>query len=306
MDLTRVDPIKLRHLIAVVDAGSFAGAAAAMRMSQPSISKSIRALEATTNAQLFDRGRAGARPTRYAELLVGHARAILAEYALAAAELHALSNANEQQLAIGAGLSLAQALLPKAIASFRRRWPETMLSVDVGFSLPLLTDLRSGQLDLVLCAPEDALGLEAGLIRTPLLEERDTLVVGAAHPLLSRTDFQLSDLLDCPWIVPRQSSRLDHIHAVFARHRLPPPSYMLRCESGDLARGLLREEPFICLMGEGVLQSDIQHGEVAVLPHHDFFASRAAFLFMRRGGHPRAVARNFADVVMSVAEQSNC
>ncbi|WP_162234212.1 LysR family transcriptional regulator [Novosphingobium sp. Leaf2] len=301
----RIDPAKLRHLVAVVDAGSFAKAAQTISISQPAISKSIKALEDAVGNRLFERGRAGARPTPHCELLVAHARAILAEYGLAAAELHALSKADTQQLAIGASLSLAQSVLPRAISRFRQRWPEATVSVDVGFSAPLLDGLLAGDLDLVLSAPEDGVKIDDRLQQTFLLEERDALVVGAAHPLLRHDSVTIAQLLEYPWIVPRRSGRLDRIHAVFAAHRLPPPAYVLRSESADLARGLLQEEPFICLMGEGVLRADLASGTVAALPALGFEQRRAAFLFMRRSTRPLTAARNLAAVLHDVAKAFN-
>ncbi len=112
-------------------------------------------------------------------LLASHARAIIAEYDLAQAEFHALKNATDQDLAIGASLSLAQSLLPKAIARFRRRWPMVSLSVEVGLSAPLFERLLGGDLDLVLSAPEEGLAVDPRISRTFLLEEQDALVVGA-------------------------------------------------------------------------------------------------------------------------------
>ena len=301
----RVDPIKLRHLIAVTDSGSFARAAETVGISQPAISKSIRALEDALGMTLFERGRAGARPTPYSALLVTHARAILAEYALAAAELHAMGKAEERQIAVGASLSLAQSLLPRAIARFRRRWPDTSLSVEVGLSTPLFADLLTGNLDLVLSAPEEGVEIDARLSRTLLLEERDALVVGKGHPLLRQDVITLPDLLDYPWIVPRRSGRLDRIHSVFARHRLPPPAQILRSESGDLARGLLKEDPFICLMGEGVLSADIVSGALAMLPDLGFLSTRTAFLFTRRNSHMPSAVRNLSMVLQESAKMFN-
>lgn len=303
MDLMRVDPAKLRHLVTVADRGSFAKAAETLGMSQPAISKSVRNLEDIVGTRLFDRGRAGARSTRHGELLIAHARAILAEYGLAAAELHALGKADTPQLAVGVSLSLAQTLLPRAIARFRRRWPDTTLSVEVGLSAPLLNGLLKGDLDLVLSAPEDGLAIDERISRAFLLEERDALVVDASHPLRREDNISIAQLLKYPWIVPRHSGRLDRIHAIFARERLPPPAYILRSESADLARGLLREEPFICLMGEGVLRSDILAGNLATLPDLGFTSSRTAYLFARRSTHIRTPARNLSAVLQEIVKK---
>jgi DNA-binding transcriptional LysR family regulator len=173
--------------------------------------------------------------------------------------------------------------------------------VEAGLSTPLYARLLNGDLDLVLSAPEEGVVIDARLGRTFLLEEKDALVVGANHPLLVRDGITLADLLDFPWIVPRRSTRLDRIHAVFAANRLPPPPYVLRSESSELARGLLTQEPFICLIGEGVLRSEISAGLLAILPDLGFASSRPAFLSSRRGSHLRPAARNFALVLQEVA-----
>lgn len=304
MNLIDVDPAKLRHFIAVLDTGSFARAAQATGISQPAISKSIRALEHAVDMRLFERGRAGARATSNAELLAGHARVILAEYALAEAELRALNQADQSGLAIGASLSLVQTILPQAIARFRRRWPDEPLSVEVGFSQPLYEGLLSGNLDLVLSAPEKGVVIDTRLSRTLLSEEMDALVVGANHPLLERDRMDLGDLLDFPWIVPRRSTRLDHIQAVFAANRLPPPAYMLRSESSELARSLLTQEPYICLIGKAVLQTEINAGALATLPELGLVDKRLVFLARRRSSHQRPAARNFGLVLQEMVAEA--
>ena len=301
MDITRVDPAKLRHFLAVLSSGSFALAAQRTGVSQPAISKSIRSLEEAIDVALFDRGRAGARPTEYADMLAPHARAIIAEYDLAQAEFHALRNATDQDLAIGASISLAQSLLPKAIARFRLRWPDIAMSVEVGLSTPLYERLLAGDLDLVLSAPEDGVVIDPRLSRSFLLEERDALVVGANHPLLAKDRVEVRDLLDFPWIVPRRSARLERIYGVFSALGLPPPPSVLRCEASELARGLLAEAPFICLIGEEIFKGDIQTGRLAMLPDLGFANTRPAFLSIRRGTRQRSAAQNLATIVADIA-----
>lgn len=293
-----IDAVKLRHFIMVLDSGAFALAAQRLGISQPAISKSIRAIEDRLGVRLFERGRAGARPTEQAALLGAHARVILAEYALAEAELRAFGKADGSALAIGASLSLAQSVLPDTIARFRRRWPEVVLTVDVGLSAPLFVQLLEGELDLVISAPEPGFAVDDRIDRTFLLEEQDALVVGADHPLLTRETILLGDLLAYPWIVPRRSARIDRIHAVFAANGLPPPAYTLHAESSELARGLLMKAPFICLIGATVLGLEIEAGRLATLPELGFVSTRSAYLARRRGSRLSLAARNFSTVLM--------
>lgn len=303
MHLASIDPVKLRHFLAVLDAGTFALAAQRLGISQPAVSKSIHAIEARLGMALFERGRAGARPTEQATLLGRHARVILGEYALAEAELRAFGQADDGALSIGASLSLAQSLLPHAIARFRRRWPEVTLAVDAGLSGPLYARLLEGELDFVISAPEAGLAVDERIERTFLLEERDALVVGADHPLLGQGEIVLGDLLEFPWIVPRRSARFDRIHAVFAANGLPPPAQVLRAEASELARGLLMAAPYICLIGASILGFEIATGRLVTLPDLGLVSTRSAYLASRRGSRPRLPARNFAAVLIEAARE---
>lgn len=295
-----MDNVKLTHLLAVIETGNFARAAASLGISQPAISKSIKALEADVGVPLLSRGRFGAEPTEYGRLLSSHARIILAEANLARAELRALGNADARRLAVGASLSLSQTLLPEAIARFRRRWPDVVMAVDVGLSAPLFEGLLGGELDFVISAPPTEQVIDDALVQSYLLDEQDVLLVGAHHPLVGR-DVQLADLLDYPWIVPRRSGRLRHIQSVFAASHLPPPARMIRSESADLARALLVREPFICLIGKNILDVHIDAGLLAVLPDLGLSTTRPAFLTRRRRSWSRPAARNFAALVQEVA-----
>lgn len=304
MDIAAIDPAKLRHFVAVLDAGAFATAAQHIGVTQPAISKSIRAIEDRLGVSLFERGRAGARPTPPALVLAPYARTILAEYALAEAELRAAAKADGHALAIGASLSLAQSLLPGAIFRFGQRWPEVAMSVDVGLSAPLFARLLDGDLDLVISAPEPGFPIDERIDRTFLLEEHDALVVGSDHPLLMRKTITLADLLAFPWIVPRRSARIERIHAVFAAAGLPSPSQMVRAESSELARGLLMTAPFICLIGADVLGFELASGRLATLPESGFTTTRSAWIASRRGSRPGMPARNFRTILLALARNA--
>jgi DNA-binding transcriptional LysR family regulator len=57
---------QLRHFLALLDTGSLAAAAESVHLSQPALSRSIRALEDMLGVPLFDRNDRRLRPTTYA------------------------------------------------------------------------------------------------------------------------------------------------------------------------------------------------------------------------------------------------
>ena len=70
---------QLRQLDAIARTGTFSGAAAELHISQPSISRSVRALERELGCELFDRTRNHVELNAAGRLAVKHARAVLGE-----------------------------------------------------------------------------------------------------------------------------------------------------------------------------------------------------------------------------------
>lgn len=68
---------QLEYFVAVAESGSVTRAAARCAVSQPPLTRQIRALEDELHAQLFRRGPRGMALTREGERLLAHARSVL-------------------------------------------------------------------------------------------------------------------------------------------------------------------------------------------------------------------------------------
>ena len=99
-----MDTQKLRHLLAIVEHGTFSDAARAVHLTQPALSRSIRALEDELRAQLFDRGARRARLTVFGELVAERARRMRLEETQLRRDLELLRGGQEGALAIGLSL----------------------------------------------------------------------------------------------------------------------------------------------------------------------------------------------------------
>jgi DNA-binding transcriptional LysR family regulator len=88
---------QLRHLIAVVEHGSFSRAAEAVHLTQPALSRSIQALEASVGAPVLERHRGAIEPTDVGRLLLTHAR-----------QLDSATRDLERDIALTQGLELGE------------------------------------------------------------------------------------------------------------------------------------------------------------------------------------------------------
>lgn len=141
------DPDFLRSFVAVADAGSFTRAAAAVGVSQPTISQHVRKLEAACGRTLVDRDTRAVRLTDNGDALLGFARTILAAHDQAAGYFR--GSAMRGRLRFGAADDLALTQLPQVLRDFRQLHPRINLELTVSQSGVLTRRLDAGQLDLV-------------------------------------------------------------------------------------------------------------------------------------------------------------
>src|ERR1700730_9345899 len=95
--------LKLRDLhilLAVVERGSMAKAAAELAISQPAVSKTIADMEYALGLPLLERSRTGIEPTTYGRALVKRGRAIFDEIKQGIEELAFLSDPTVGELRI--------------------------------------------------------------------------------------------------------------------------------------------------------------------------------------------------------------
>ena len=116
----------LRYFLAVARELQVSRAAETLYISQPALSKQIRALERQLRVPLFDREPGGVRLTRAGAELVPRAERIVAEWEAAK---QALARASDCALVIGMQTSPGRGVLPKVCARLVRDCPEARLQL---------------------------------------------------------------------------------------------------------------------------------------------------------------------------------
>jgi LysR family transcriptional regulator, hydrogen peroxide-inducible genes activator len=190
MPRPRITTRQLAYFRALADHGSFTRAAAAMGVSQPSLSQQIGALEAIVGAPLFERGGATILTPLGREALE-RARRILVEVV----DLEELRAASDDALVgtirLGVSPTLGAYLLPALVARLHRDYPALRVHVRERHPSRLVDGLAAGEHDLILVqlpAPGRGFHVER-LFREPLF-----LGMAADHPLAAKTAIERQDL----------------------------------------------------------------------------------------------------------------
>ncbi len=194
---------QLRAFVAVVDRGSFSGAARTLGLSQPSVTMQIQALESGVGVALFDRQPRRIVLTEAGQVLLPHARRVLAELERAHGALDALSDAVSGRVHIAASTTPGQYVLPRLLGPFLAAHPGVTLALSVHDSAGVVSCVEEGEADLGMTG--------ADLHSRRLAAERagtDTLVLigPPGHPLVVRGIESLRDIAAEPFVVREAGS----------------------------------------------------------------------------------------------------
>lgn len=164
----------------VVDSGSVTAAAHRLYVSQPSVSDTLRAIEATIGAALFN-GRGKARELSPAgQVYLEHTRRILAtldEAAQAVADLREKPGGRLKLLAV---TTVGEHLLPKVLRGFIDKFPDVELTLQVSNRAEARRALVEAAVDLaVMGRPPEGLAVEVRPFAPNLLH----LVCSIDHPM---------------------------------------------------------------------------------------------------------------------------
>ena len=143
---------QLRYACAVADTHSFAAAAVACGVTQPTLSAMIAKLEAELGAQLFDRRRKPVVITKLGNLIIERARRVLGEAATIEQIVDEARDHLGGTLRLGVLPTIAPYLLPSLLPRFVNKNPKVQLRVFEVKTEQMLQQLSDSQLDIGLAA----------------------------------------------------------------------------------------------------------------------------------------------------------
>jgi LysR family transcriptional regulator of abg operon len=247
--------IQLRHLTAVVEAGSVRRASKALFLSQSSVTKSIHQLEESLGVELLHRHAHGVSPTAAGRALIARAKTIETELRQARNDIDTIQGAKGGDIRLGVSPAVATSLLPQAILNFKRARPKVRFHIEEGVYPDVLATVRTGELDFVVCLlPENPRDEE--LAHELLLRDRLTPAVRAKHPFAGKRQ-KLVDLLNADWVIyRRERTGRDVFDGMFIEAGFEPPVGTIECASFACALMLVERGDYVTLVPKQLFSSN--------------------------------------------------
>jgi DNA-binding transcriptional LysR family regulator len=282
----------------VMERGSVTGAARALHITQPAVSKMLQQAEARLGFSLFLRDGRTLRPTAEAQALFPETLSAFAAFELVQRLAGALKGGVAGALSIAVIPSIANSIMPMAITRFRSQLPEVAVvlhAVPAPEVVRLVEDHR----------------VELGAVIGPVGGRQVTVsetcatelacLMPAGHPLASRQAVRPEDLQPWPLIAPGGNWPLGaQLNVVFADANVPL-RIAVAVDHATVAGALVRSGAGIALLDRfGLLSA--QGPELVVRPLLPRAASVARILVPRFRPVSRQ-AKTFRIALLQVAKE---
>lgn len=187
------DLVDLELFVQVAEAGSITHGCERAHLSLPSASARIAAMERALGAPLLDRGRRGVTPTATGQLLLRHARALVAQTGRMRTELQDHVDGGGSALRVLGNTAAVTTFLPAAIVGFLAAYPDVRVDLQERASHEAVEALYDGHADLAIVADSVHLGT---LHQTNLRIDCLVLLVPPGDPLAQRSSVTFAACLD--------------------------------------------------------------------------------------------------------------
>lgn len=244
---------QLRTFVEVAKRGSVTGAAAALFVTEPSVSAAIASLQDEIGVPLVRRAGRGIELTAAGEAFARHAAEILglAERARRTAQEIA---GRPGVLRIAAVTTAGEYVLPPLLAAFRARHPEVQVVLQVGNRAEAFSALEANEVDLVIGGQPPAGGHIKG---EPVFDSKLVVVAGPDHPLRHSRTVEPRALSADTWLLREEGSGTRAATLGYlAAHEIEPAATMVIGSNAAMKRAVAAG------LGITLMQLDAVAGEL--------------------------------------------
>lgn len=263
-------------------------AALDLAMSQSAASDSLRELEHQFDVQLFDRIGKRLQLNDFGRLLLPRAEELLSR----ASELEASLSTHEESgtLKIGTTFSIGNALCVPLIDQYRRRYPQSQVSVEMA---------NTGRISSMVASFELDLGLIEGEINNPALEitpwREDELVIFCSpqHPLAGKDSLSRQDLLQARWILREGGSGTRQTFDRVLHDLLPQLRIELELQAAEAILQAVRTGMGLGCLSRLLVADAVARGELVALKARGRDFRRSFYLIIHKQKYRSAAIRHW-------------
>ncbi|MFC0518965.1 LysR substrate-binding domain-containing protein [Mucilaginibacter angelicae] len=287
---------QLQYFVKAAETMNFTEAAAAVFITQSTLSQQIKQLEEELGMLLFDRVGKRVRITEAGHIFLTHARKILNDVQRSKQAISELQNATTGELNLGVSYAFTSLLLP-ALAPFSTKYPGIKIFITYGSPEELEKKLRLAELDMILAFHNES--DDEDLEMQELFSSSVVMVVSKNNPLAQLKKISLEELAKQDLILPGKGfSSRDFINDLFNRKKITPN---IKIELNDVHSllALVENGPWATVLNEKAI---IGWNKVTAIPIESKEIKRQSYILWQKGVYRKRAAILFIEELMRVME----
>ncbi len=291
---SRITRSQSQALVAIHECHSFRAAAARLEITDASLQRSARTLEANIGCDLYRNTAAGIKTTELGDALAMRLRHIAAQATALVEAMKGFNYPRSKSINIGVMLLDPAMLIVNAIQEIHEKYPDVRVAVINGTYDSLVNKLLREEIDFIVGLLKHRQS-EMGLVREVLYSEAYCIVARRGHPLSLKSRITVEDLLNYQWILPPASSPRRRAYEHVFAETTPPPA-LIETYSLSTIRISLAGSDMLTVLSWVEILSERHFGLLAPLPFDVDCEEPAAGITMAKGKQLTDVQQHFVDV----------
>ncbi|KXF75388.1 LysR family transcriptional regulator [Paramesorhizobium deserti] len=182
---------------AVMVAGTIAGAARLMNVAQPGVSRTMKHIESSLGIKLFIRKAGRYVPTQEARDIFAQLQDVHRKVEDLQFSIGQLERGRDVELALGSVPSIANVMVPRAVAAVRRRYPDILVNFEILKIEEAIDYLMLAKGEVVVMSYHFD---HPSITFEPLAKGRLVCITAKDHPLAARSVISAREIVEYPLI----------------------------------------------------------------------------------------------------------
>ena len=289
--------LSIRHEIFMEVAAnlSFSRASEVLFISQPAISKHMKALEAFYKTTLFERKGNVIFLSKGGQLLFSRLKEAKKIQDQLEFELSVLKDQLKAkgQLKLGASTTVALYIIPKILSAFHQKYPDVKISLLNRNTDTIVKALAEEEIDIGIVEEKKK---KSTIFYQPFMRDEVVAVCSAKSPIAKKKVLTIAEIKNYPIVLREQGSgTLAALKYNLQKNgiRLSELQVSVRLAGTEALKNFLREDNCLGFLPKGAILKELRDGDLVALKIEKFEIVRDFFFIQRHGSESNELNKTF-------------
>jgi LysR family transcriptional regulator, transcriptional activator of the cysJI operon len=260
-----ISDFRLKVFYTVSQKLSFTKAANELFITQPAVTKHVNELEQQLGVRLFKRNGNSIALTPAGGIVVQYARQIFQTYAALENELAQFHTIAGGTIRLGASTTLAQYVLPKILALFRKAHPSVQFTFTTGNSEVIEQQVIAEKIDLAIVEGNSH---HPQIMYEPFVKDEIVLVTRGSSPWAQKSEIKPEQLLTIPLVLREHGSgTLDVVYKALSGAHVHPKDLRaeIQLESTESIKQYLLYTDCAAFLSIHSITRELQYNQLSIV-----------------------------------------